>query len=62
MKDDIDTLNRSLVGVRGDRVVIGRFRAELSKAEALNLAAWLVALAEDEDHAFGPVLEAVRNT
>jgi hypothetical protein len=41
--------------------VILRFRAELSKPEALNLAAWIVALADDDDE-FKDLLQAVKNT
>lgn len=59
--DDDNTFNRCGVGMRGERVVILRFRAELSKREAVNLAAWIVALA-DEDEEFKRLLQAVRNT
>jgi len=65
MSDDIelDTVNRFIVGVRGnERVVILRWRVEVSKAEALNLAAWLVALAEEHDGDFARLLDAVQNT
>lgn len=56
-----NVFNRCAVGMRGERVVILRFRAELSKLEALNLAAWIVALADDDDE-FKNLLQAVRNT
>ncbi len=59
--DDVDTMNRQGVGMRGERVVILSLRADFSKGEALNLAAWIVALA-DEDGAFARLLRAVRNT
>ena len=59
---EIDTLNRFLVSVNGaDNIVLLRWRQVISKSDALNLAAWLVALADDEDH-FLAVLQAVRNT
>lgn len=60
--DPIETFNRYGVGRRGARIVIMGLRAELSKDEALNLAAWLVALAEEHDGEFAGLLEAVRNT
>lgn len=56
--------NRFMVGVnlngqiRLMRMPIG----QLSKEDALNLAAWLVALAETEEGEFQEVLEAVKNT
>lgn len=56
---DIDTLNRFFVGARGDKVVILKFRTEISREEALNLAAWLVAIA-DHDGEFEMTLAAVR--
>jgi hypothetical protein len=59
--DDIDTLNRYMVGSRGERVVIVRLRAEMSKAEALNLAASLVAIVGEAEE-FKRVLQAVMNT
>lgn len=39
--------NKFLVGVRGDKIVIGEFRRELDKEDALLLAAWIVTLADD---------------
>jgi hypothetical protein len=60
--DDVDTFNRFGVGMRGgERMVILRFHAELSKREAVNLAAWLVAVAGEDDE-FKRVLQAARNT
>jgi hypothetical protein len=59
--EQIDTFNQFMVcGVRGGlQIDVGR---RISPNEALNLAAWLVALAEpDADHEFSAVLEAVRN-
>lgn len=61
--DDIDTTNLYGVGLRGERVVILRLRAELSKREALNLAAHLAALAEEDDlERFNRLLHAVRES
>jgi hypothetical protein len=58
---EVETLNDSMVAVKGERIVILRPRVELSKQEALRLAAWVVALADDDDK-FPVLLEAVRNT
>ncbi len=58
---DIDTQNDSMVGIRGETIIIMRQRRELNKDEALRLAAYLVALA-DEGNSFPALLEAVRNT
>ena len=64
----IDTTNNFLVGLLGNKVVIQRnvgWRA-LTKQEALNLAAWLVVLADDYfwevDSEWRKTLEAVLNT
>lgn len=60
--EEIETLNKFLVGARGDKVVIMLPpRGELSRKDALGLAAWLVAIAE-QDNEFQSVLNAVRNT
>ena len=59
--DEDDVFNRCGVAMRGERVLILSLRAEMSKQEALNLAAWLVALADD-DGEFKTLLQAVRNT
>lgn len=54
--ETIDTTNRFLVGARGDSVIIMRRpNAELSKEDALNLAAWLVALADPDGEEFKAV-------
>jgi hypothetical protein len=60
----IDTANHLMVGVRGDFIVVGAFHAaaELTLERALNLAAWLVALADPTNVRFPFVLEAVKNT
>lgn len=57
----IDTTNDSLVGTRGDRIIVMTLQADLPKDKALRLAAWIVALADDKDQ-FAALLEAVRNT
>lgn len=58
---EIDTTNWQLVGLMGDRITCVRLRFALSKSEALNLAAWLVAMADDDD-AFGALLKAIQNS
>jgi hypothetical protein len=60
----INVTNKFLVGVRGDNaLVIAKLRPDylLTKANALNLAAWLVALADDNDE-FPALLRAIQNT
>jgi hypothetical protein len=61
MSDLIDTTNDSLVGILGDGIVIAKMRPRLTKAEALRLAAWIVAIADDDDE-FPKLLQAVQNT
>lgn len=60
--DDIETTNDFLVGTCGDEITIMRPPFLLTKTEALRFAAWLVALAEEDDGEFATVLEAVRST
>lgn len=60
---EIDTQNKHLVGVRGGNIlmmVTPPRGAEMSKADALLLAAWIVALAEDNEGEFQAVLDAVQ--
>ena len=56
--------NKYLIGIRGDKIAFinppKRFE-ELSKDDTLLLAAWLVALA-DEDGKFDKILDEVQNT
>lgn len=59
---DIDTSNRCFVGCAGENIVILAPPRTCSKATALNLAAWLVALAEETPGQFNTILEAVKNT
>lgn len=66
MSDDeqpaIDTTNKFLAGVRGDRVVFLRpVPQHLTRADALLLAAYLVSLVGDDDE-WQRVLTAVQNT
>ena len=57
-----DTSNRFFVGGHGDNIILMKpIPSKLNRSEALNLAAWLVALA-DEDGRFARLLEAVQNT
>ena len=59
---DIDTTNRFLVSARGDEVlVLNPPRTGISRDDALNLAAWLVALAGGGEK-FAAVLRAVEAT
>ena len=61
----IDTRNIYLVGVHGDKLCILRMPVgRLSKHQALNLAAYLVSMAEaiPGDEKFDEVLTAIQNT
>lgn len=65
---EIDTLNKYGVGAQGQRLVIlnnGSLLREgiLSKADAFNLAAWLVTMAVvlPGDEKFEDVLNAIQN-
>lgn len=63
MPDEIDTTNDSAVAVGGDGdIMILAATPRLSKAKALRLAAWIVALADPLDEEFTRVLNAVKNT
>lgn len=63
MSDPFDTANRFMVGGLGDGFIIMRPpTGKLTKAEALNLAAYLVALAEEDAGEFQQVLDAVQGT
>lgn len=61
MPEEIDTLNKFVVCRLGDDLVIMRPHSQLSDADALLLAAYLVALAEGGREAFDKVYEAVCN-
>jgi hypothetical protein len=61
----VETLNKWLVGLQGDMIVVGlpMNASRMSKEDALLLAAWLVALASnDPAQDFEPVLNAVLST
>ena len=62
-KPPIDTFNKFLVGVRGDDFVFLQplMLQRLSKADALLLAAFIVAI-NDDDEEWQRVLTAVQNT
>lgn len=51
--------NICLVGVQGETVVIMRPKQRLTKEEALNLAAWIVALSDPAGEQWEKTLEAV---
>lgn len=55
------TFNRYFVGARGEKVVIMTHPGEMTKEQAFNLAAWLVAVATPlpGDLEFGDMIEAV---
>lgn len=60
----VESANLFCVGGMGDQLVIVRPpMGKLTKAQALNLAAWLVCMAtEGETSEFEPYLEAVLST
>lgn len=51
--------NEFLVGVRGDSIVVMRPVSNVSKRTALKYAAWIVALADNNDE-FDQILKQVR--
>ena len=51
-----------MVGGRGDKIAIMAFGRELTKEQALNLAGWLVALADPGGEEFQKYLTAICNT
>lgn len=59
----VEVMNKHLVASQGDFLRIMRMPAYgiISKEDALNLAAWLVAMADDNDE-FPELLKAVQNT
>ncbi len=62
-KEEIDTINKFVVTIHGNHHVkiMTPPKGAISKADALLLAAWLVALADDHDR-FPDVLAAVLGT
>jgi hypothetical protein len=55
----IDTANHAFIGARGDRVVSMLYRFDISKAEAMNLAAWLAVIAGAIPPYDGPTFKEV---
>ena len=58
----METSNKFLVGAQGENIIVGlpMRAARMTKEDALNLAAWIVALATpDAEKEFTPVLNAV---
>lgn len=51
-----------MVGAMGDKITIMKFNAQLTKEQALNLAAWLVSLADPGTEEFQQYLDQVCNT
>lgn len=62
VEEKIDTRNLFLIGAQGDRIVLLRPPTNLTHAEAINAAAYLVALSERSFEEFQRVYEAVCNT
>jgi hypothetical protein len=59
----MDTTNHFWVGLRGQEIVIARqIRGAMTKEAALNLAAWLVVLADVNDEKFNALLAEIRST
>lgn len=61
--ENVDITNQWLLGTKGDNIVMLNHNAaiNMTRIEALVLAAWLVAMA-DEDNEFKQILEKVQNT
>jgi hypothetical protein len=63
---DIDTANRYMVGVKGEKIVVLLPpTAVISKLEALTFAAWLVTMAvmlPDETPTFEEIMDEVLDT
>ena len=57
-----DPTNWSFVGVQGNNIFIGLYPHPITKERALNLAAWLVVLAEEKPGEFEAMLAAVKET
>lgn len=51
-----------MVSGRGDKIAILAFGRELTREQALNLAGWLVALADPVGGEFKKYLNAIRST
>lgn len=58
----IDTMNKFMVGVQGDSIVMLRPpRGAISKKDALVFAAWIATLADDDGLSFDAALKAVQD-
>ena len=58
----MENINRYLVGVRGDHIVILRpLPREMLKSEALMFAAWIVTMATNDEDEFAEYLKAVQS-
>lgn len=55
----IETINDQGVAVQGGNIILLMPKRSMSKPEALRLAAWLVALAQENDGKFQAVYDAV---
>jgi hypothetical protein len=53
---------RWMVAGHGDKFAILKLNVEMSRDDALNLAAWLVALADPSGDEFEQYLEVIQNT
>lgn len=63
--DDLsDTFNRFLVGVRGDYVCVGKAlsTSQMTKNEALNLAAWIVLCVDPTKEDFEKLCKLISET
>lgn len=58
---EIDTTNYQLVSVLRDKIIVMAPKQQMTKEQALTHAAWLVALADDDDE-FDEYLHAVHST
>ena len=59
---EINTMNDFFVGILGDDLVFLKpVPTRIPKGAAMRLAAWIAALADDDDE-FDDLLDAVRNT
>jgi hypothetical protein len=62
MDEQLDTTNRFAVGSQGGTVRIGLPCGVLTKDDALNLAAYLVAITDPTQAEFTPLLKAILST
>ena len=60
---DVDTSNKFMVARNRDRLFIMRTPPPaISDDDAINLAAWLVAMVDDGDDKFAATINAIKNT